>query len=166
MQDRNRSNPRAEFVGGQFQSVAGVPAFGLAMLRGGQWSSVGGGTSSELDRVLDLEVHREGAVERLYLCGDFDFAGNTVVTNLAAWDGLGFSDVGGGVGGNGAVAYALESHVDGAGVRELHVGRPAIKVENFAYVCSGKVLLEEFAPKLLQYWRPPASKTRDLLEEY
>lgn len=88
------------FVGGSFSSVGGFVTRGLARLNlaAGSWSEVGGGCYSTFTNyfVAAMTVHHFDQVgERLVVGGSFATAGNVPgTTNLAAWNGSGWSALG------------------------------------------------------------------------
>jgi hypothetical protein len=67
------------------------------------WSTVGGGIRSFVDssppvngEVRAMAVFDDGAGAALYVGGAFNFAGGSPASNIARWDGQGWSAVGGG----------------------------------------------------------------------
>lgn len=80
------------YVGGDFQSVSGVPGTrGIAKWDGQSWSSVGGGVQRPGFGFLNVQALREYNGE-LIVGGLFTLAGEVPVTNLAKWNGTTWSD--------------------------------------------------------------------------
>ncbi len=75
----------ALFAAGNFSSVNGVNAQGLAKWNGASWSAVGGGLGSE---GIVMEVFDDGGGAALYIGHAF---------GITRWNGTSFSSVGGGV---------------------------------------------------------------------
>ncbi len=86
------------YVGGTFTNVGGVFNTNLARWNGANWSALGGGVGyyNGLDSYVMAVAWRNG---QLYIGGIFTNAGPTPATNFARWDGLSWSQIGGGVGG-------------------------------------------------------------------
>jgi hypothetical protein len=80
------------YVGGDFQSVNGVRANGIARWDGQTWSSLGAGVDG---RVWAIAVGGED----VYVGGDFTSAGGAPASGVARWDGRGWSALGAGIGG-------------------------------------------------------------------
>ena len=80
------------YVTGDFISIGGVPANGVARYDGESWHNLGRGLhvfgSQGYALVLDDE-------DNLYLGGRFQLIGETVAQNIAMWDGESWSDLGG-----------------------------------------------------------------------
>jgi hypothetical protein len=95
----------------------------IAKWDGTAWSPVGGGTAAvTFAPVYDMIVYDDGQGPALYAGGQFTSAGGVSVNNLARWDGVAWSDVGGGVSGGGnAEVRALTVLDDGYGP-VLYVG--------------------------------------------
>ncbi len=90
------------YVGGSFTNAGGVLNTNIARFDGTNWYALGsslgyyvGGASPEVDV---LEWHNG----QLYAGGHFTNTGNIALSNIAVWDGVNWSGVGGGV--NGAVS--------------------------------------------------------------
>lgn len=77
------------YAGGDFDSIAGVAAHGVAAWNGTSWSSVGP-SNALLGSVHTLEWHQG----RLYAGGSIDFAATTN-ENVVVWDGVAWSSTGG-----------------------------------------------------------------------
>ncbi len=84
------------------------------------WEPVGGGFDPDDDTAVAMAVFDDGSGEALYVGGVFTAAGGVPVTGIARWDGLAWSDVGGGV--TGAVR-AMAVHDDGTGPALYAAGR-------------------------------------------
>ena len=86
------------YVVGQFTSAGGVSVNNIAKWNGTSWSDVGGGTNGYL---LSLYID---ASDNIYVGGQISrcdpLGVNLVVRNLAKWDGLSWSNVGGGANGD------------------------------------------------------------------
>ena len=105
-------------AGGLFTLADGQPAQRLARWDGWSWSEVGGGVPGVNASVHDLLVHDAGNGPELHVAGSFSQLGTTAVANVARWNGLAWSGLGGGT--NGAV-MALAAYDAGSGPR-LHAG--------------------------------------------
>ena len=87
----------ALYVGGAFLTAGGKAASNLARWDGSTWSDVGGGVDGP---VHTLEVANFSGLDELYIGGDFSAGGGgAAVSNLARWNGIGFSAVDGGTDG-------------------------------------------------------------------
>jgi hypothetical protein len=87
----------ALFVGGRFTSAGGAPAAGIARWDGAQWSAVGGGIDGTVRALAVADVgdgRGGGGGPMLHAAGQFDRAGGVDASNVARWDGLGWSAVG------------------------------------------------------------------------
>lgn len=108
----------ALYAGGDFTSVAGAPANGIARRRAGGWESVGSGPlgllGSAQGHVSALASFTNGSVPALFAAVNDDSAGRF---ELGAWDGSSWTSVGGGFG----AIHALEVYDDGSG-SALYVG--------------------------------------------
>jgi hypothetical protein len=89
----------ALYMAGDFASVGGVPALGIARWNGEEWSAVGGGLEffGGQGRALSLEIFDDGRGPALYVGGLFDRAGGVETTSIARWDGESWSGLDGGV---------------------------------------------------------------------
>lgn len=82
-------------VGGEFESVAGVPARNIAVWDGVTWSELGEGLTGPKSAVSDLAVFDDGTGLALYAAGSFTVSGaETVGPGVARFDGRGWSSVG------------------------------------------------------------------------
>jgi len=88
------------FLGGDFHEVDGAPVSFLARWGVLGWEQVGGGLDGEFygEGVVDLVAFDDGNGEALYAAGEFETAGGSIVDNIARWDGLAWTPVGGGFG--------------------------------------------------------------------
>jgi hypothetical protein len=95
----------ALYVGGRFNSAGGTPAANIARWNGQSWSPVGSGVGGGWQpTVAALAVWDDGRGSALYVGGGFKFAGGITASNIAKWDGQGWSALGSGVDGP---VYAL-----------------------------------------------------------
>lgn len=91
-------HPAALYIGGNFLSAGGVPAACVARWDGVQWSSVGGGISSQISAMAVYDEDGPGPMlPALFVAGVIDHAGGVAVANIARWDGSHWSGVGGGL---------------------------------------------------------------------
>ena len=97
----------ALFVGGSFVTAGGLPAKGIARWDGVAWQDVGGGVVAGVG-VGSLAVFDDGSGEALYAGGWFTSAGGNPVARIAKWNGVSWSDVGGGMDAA-VVALAVDS---------------------------------------------------------
>jgi hypothetical protein len=94
------------YVGGSFTNAGGIT--NLAKWDGTNWSNVGGGIGYYLAGItpsVNAIVWRQG---QLYIGGNFTNAGNVAVTNLARFDGISWSAIGGAAGGASDVVQDLK----------------------------------------------------------
>lgn len=68
------------YAGGEFTSIDGVPANGIARWDGSNWFPLGSGVDGQ---VAKLEVYNN----ELYVGGVFETAGGVIVRNIAKWNG-------------------------------------------------------------------------------
>ncbi|HEV8113871.1 MAG TPA: hypothetical protein VGR31_13935 [Planctomycetota bacterium] len=109
----------ALYIGGTFTIAGGVSAQHVARWDGTAWSPLGSGLlGTSYPTVNALIVFDDGSGPALYAAGSFNTAGGTPASNIAKWNGAGWSALGGGLS---DVAYALAVYDDGAG-RALYVG--------------------------------------------
>jgi hypothetical protein len=89
----------------------------IAKWDGTAWSIVGGGTTLNAPApIFDMVVHDDGSGPALYVGGRFTSAGGVSMNNIARWDGVAWSDVGGGVTESGnAEIHAFAVLDDGSG---------------------------------------------------
>lgn len=113
-------NGTALYVGGWFTGAGGIFAPGVARWNGTQWRPLGSGLASTIGTpfVEALASYTSGSTSRLYAGGTISLAGGAPVSNIAAWDGTGWSALGSGTAG---AVFALRTHDDGSG-EALYVG--------------------------------------------
>jgi trimeric autotransporter adhesin len=112
----------ALYAGGSFQAAGGKLAFGVARWDGESWSALGHGLRSGI--VAALVGFDDGRGRALYAGGSFETSGATIVRGIARWDGLTWSEVGGGIAGAPSSKPAVSSFAvfdDGTG-EALYVG--------------------------------------------
>ena len=87
------------WVGGHFNSVNGVAARNVAGWNGTSWEALGEDLGFYFVSVYSLGEYDavKGKGTTLYAGGDFEYAGNTVVNGIAAWDGQQWVGLDGGV---------------------------------------------------------------------
>lgn len=113
----------ALIVGGSFSSVGGVSAMNIAKWDGSIWSPLGAGLEGSVFGGVffgprDLVVYNDGNGDALYAGGHFTSAGGVATTQVAKWDGSGWSSLGSGVIGP---VLGLATYDDGTG-DALYVG--------------------------------------------
>ncbi|HEV8111448.1 MAG TPA: hypothetical protein VGR31_01605 [Planctomycetota bacterium] len=87
----------ALYAGGVFSTAGGLPANNIAKWDGTAWSALGTGLESDMyPSVGALAVYDDGTGPALYAAGEFTTAGGAPATNIAKWDGVAWSPVGGG----------------------------------------------------------------------
>ncbi len=88
----------ALYAAGKFQTAGGVAASNIAKWDGSSWSPLGSGVGGS---VFALAAHsdRQGVPPVLYAAGTFTSAGGASANSIARWDGVAWSEVGGGVNG-------------------------------------------------------------------
>ena len=106
----------ALYVGGRFRGPAGSSLNNIARWNGSEWSSLGDGIlgTDSTTTVYALAAFDDGSGESLYAGGYFELAGGQPIANIAKWDGLTWSQVGGVSGIDGHV-MSLIVHDDGQG---------------------------------------------------
>ena len=108
-------NGPALYVGGEFTSIGGVSASGIAKWDGVGWSEVAGGVQTPLGQsgaVYALEVFDDGKGAALFVAGAFVSAGGSPANRIAKWDGQVWSPLGSGT--NSRI-NALAVYDDGSG---------------------------------------------------
>ena len=93
----------ALYAGGRFTMAGGAPANNIAKWDGSKWQPVGDGITSDnpgSTKVNALAVFDDGSGPALYVGGQFTDAGDVRTPGIARWDGVEWSGVGGGIGGN------------------------------------------------------------------
>jgi hypothetical protein len=95
------------YVGGSFTNAGGVLNTNLAKWDGTNWSAVGTGVGyyDTFSSYVQKVAWRNG---QIYIGGTFTTAGTTAVTNFARWDGVSWSQIGGGVGVVGDLVSSFE----------------------------------------------------------
>ena len=109
-------NGPAVYAGGNFWSVDGVLARGIARWMGDRWESIG--DLDDFGKVNAMAVHDDGSGPRLWIAGDFSRVGGKLANNVAAWDGQTWSSVGG-LSGGATSGRGRALHSDGT---TLYVG--------------------------------------------
>src|SRR5262245_47135843 len=106
----------ALYIAGNFAIAGGVQANHIARFDGNGWSPLGIGIDGIVSALAVFD-DGQGGGPALYAGGDFEIAGGALASGIARWDGVSWSDVGGGVStGSGAGAVgALVVHDDGRG---------------------------------------------------
>jgi hypothetical protein len=109
----------ALYAGGDFLSVAGVPANAIARWDGTAWSALGSGMDYLFEPpVRTLSIYDDGSGPALYAGGRFSSAGSTSASNVARWDGTLWEALGSGVDDR---VYALAPRVQ-SGAHALFAG--------------------------------------------
>ncbi|MGQ0553485.1 MAG: hypothetical protein ACT4PU_09735 [Planctomycetota bacterium] len=112
-------NGEALYVGGNFGTAGGVPAFNIAKWDGTAWSALGSGTGAGSQKwVVALQPFNDGSGEQLYAGGLFSTMGGAAAAHIARWNGTSWSTVGGGMNDH---VWALSVFNDGGGPA-LHAG--------------------------------------------
>lgn len=115
----------ALFIGGQFDEINGEPANNVARWNGVEWSTLGPGLEIPGDTHDFVSVYSFGSFDdgsgdgpALYVGGNFQNAGETVVNGVARWNGKTgtWSALDNGVGTTGRAVAALTVHDDGSGI--------------------------------------------------
>jgi hypothetical protein len=101
----------ALYAAGDFTSIGGTGASGIARWNGSSWSALGSGLTG--GSVNALVVHDDGTGPKLYAGGNFSNAGGSPANRVARWDGSGWSVVGAGL--NVSVRALAVFDEDGAG---------------------------------------------------
>lgn len=114
------------YAGGSFTNAGGTLANHLVRRTAAGWAEVGGGLTVGNGGVYAMRVHDDGSGPALYVAGKFTAAGGVPFQSIARWDGISWSDVGGGLTRNsGSVGevYDLEVFDDGSGPGLYATGR-------------------------------------------
>ena len=82
------------YVGGAFTTAGGVASPGIARWDGAQWTGVALGVQGGAARVDELAVCDLGQGARLFAAGAFTHAGGVLASNVASFDGSGWSSLG------------------------------------------------------------------------
>ncbi len=133
-------NPPALFVCGSFLTAGGVPANRIARWDGTSWSAVGSGFNNV---AFSMHVYDDDGPgpnpAALYVGGVFTTAGGMPAERLARWDGVSWSEVGGGA--DAAVAAIAGYDDDGDGPNP-----PALVIAgSFGFVGGGSVAATRIA---------------------
>ena len=109
----------ALYAAGSFAMAMGAPADFIAKWDGTQWSQVGCLATDSISVVSALVSYDDGSGPKLYACGSFDSIGGNAANGLARWDGVQWSEFGGGVTGvsQAAAVYSMCVFDDGGGSR-------------------------------------------------
>ncbi len=95
------------YVGGQFSSAGGVSASNIAKWNGSSWSALGGGVSiPDFSSVTAIAV----IGNEVYVGGYFSIAGGVSANNIAKWDGGNWSALGSGVN---STVTSIAAHASG-----------------------------------------------------
>ncbi len=128
------------YVGGEFSSMNGQPATGLAKWDGSTWTNFTGLIDGQQQFVWGMKPIGEA----LYVVGQFDTADGLPVNNIARWDGASWSAVGDGMDG---IVEVVTTYNDGqheriaaAGWFTQADGRPANRIASWA--CVGEPVFE------------------------
>ncbi|MGP1345623.1 MAG: hypothetical protein ACTS3F_03010 [Phycisphaerales bacterium] len=116
----------ALYAGGRFDRAGGNPASGIARWDGVAWSNLGSGLTAEKGEPRGASTLRSLNAQSspaLLVSGSFDRAGGVATTNIAQWDGQGWSPLAGPAGeGLGAAASDLAAFDDGDGLHLFAAG--------------------------------------------
>ena len=117
------------YVGGEFLYAHDVPASGIARFDGTSWHALGSGLSGSggfrpsVEAIAEFDEDGSGPnPPRLFATGWIGLAGGTSVSNIARWDGIAWSDVGGGINGQGLALAVFDEDGGGPGAPALFVG--------------------------------------------
>jgi hypothetical protein len=109
----------ALYVGGKFAEIGGQPFGHLGRWDGAGWSTVGGGLSSSVTALGVFDADSDGPLEPVLIAsGPFGTAGGVKAKGIAAWDGVAWSELDGGITDH---ANDLETF-DAPGGSRLYVG--------------------------------------------
>jgi hypothetical protein len=108
------------YAGGHFEMAGDERARGIGAWNAGAWSGLPDGTANGMSGTVEaMAVGDLGNGPRLFAAGAFDFAGQTSVQSVAAWDGSSWSALGPGL--DPDEIRALAVYDDGTGP-QLYVG--------------------------------------------
>jgi hypothetical protein len=113
----------ALYVGGEFTTAGGISANNIARWSGTSWAALGSGVAvqaADHAGVDSLLAYTNSTGTRLVAGGHFTLAGNHQVHHIASWDGVTWSDVGGGVLSNMNASVTALASPPGGG--ELYAG--------------------------------------------
>jgi len=86
------------YVGGDFTSIGGVDASGLAVWDGMSWSAMPSQLSEDSPDISRVGVYAMAVYDgELVVAGEFTIAGSISVANIAAWNGTAWSGLGHGL---------------------------------------------------------------------
>ncbi|MFI4915808.1 MAG: GC-type dockerin domain-anchored protein [Phycisphaerales bacterium JB060] len=111
----------AIFVSGSFSHAGDTPVGRIARWDGSQWSDLAGGVTSDTPvvQVNAMAIYDDGSGPALYAAGAFSQAGGVPASNIARWDGRGWSAVGTGeaqgLSGGAPIVYHLAVYDAGDG---------------------------------------------------
>ncbi len=139
----------ALYVGGNFTSVSGIPACGIARWNGSTWSSVGNpGTPGTF--VPSLCVHDDGTGPALYAAGPFTSIGGVAANYIARWNGstwmpldAGMNDVVSAIAsydahtGDGPALYACGRFTSAGSVTSVHIAKWTCSSDTGVAYCFG-----------------------------
>ncbi|MEQ8822153.1 MAG: Ig-like domain-containing protein [Sumerlaeia bacterium] len=106
------------YVSGWIESIGGQPIAGIAKWDGASWTNLGSGlagftsTSGIRAGAYDLDVWDDGSGPALFAAGNFDMAGGNPANNIAKWNGLTWSALGGGT--NALIRQIAETNIGGS----------------------------------------------------
>jgi trimeric autotransporter adhesin len=115
----------ALYVGGVFPTAGGVTANNVARWNGQAWTALGTGTVGSWG-VTALATFDDGGGPALYAGGYFTSAGGVAATNIAKWNGAGWSPLGSGTS---LMVHALAAFDDGSGAA-LYVGGKTLGISS------------------------------------
>lgn len=96
--DSSGPTPPALIVAGSFTTAGGISANRVAMWDGQTWSALGDGFNAVVYTLAVYDEDGSGpAPPRLFAGGDFVSSGAVTLERIARWDGVSWTDVGGGV---------------------------------------------------------------------
>lgn len=84
------ATPQTLYLGGDFDSIGGVPIQGIAAWNGSTWSPVGGGTTGSVRALIEYQGE-------LVAAGSYTAIGGTPARKIASFDGTSWSAFGAGV---------------------------------------------------------------------
>jgi hypothetical protein len=134
----NLGSGSALYAGGDFVSVGGVWANGIAQWNGSAWSPLGSGMNYVWEPpVQALTILDDGTGPALYAGGTFSTAGGAAASNIARWDGTQWAALGSGVNaavfalapydhGNGPALFAGGSFTSAGGAPSNHIAEWAM----------------------------------------
>lgn len=87
----------ALYIGGRFTTIDAETVNNIARWDGHSWSALGSGVTGSQGRVFAMEVFDDGSGPALYVVGSFTDTGGVGARDIARWNGVEWSPVGGGV---------------------------------------------------------------------